>query len=161
MRRWTVVAVMGLVMCIAVPPLAGAASARKKHKCSLNVTALAARVQTISGNPPVNGTSLSAATVDGKLCGKRFSGAGRLVRSNTGNQLSSTFTYFGPLGSFHGSFSGTTSANPNATSAFTGTGKVSGGTGLYRGASGSFTATGTKPSGTSPSALIFKGTLRY
>src|SRR5260370_23819407 len=144
-----------------VPALAGAAGGQKKHKCSFTLTALAARVKVISGNPPINGTSLSAATIDGKLCGKSFSGAARLVRTNVGSQISTTFTYFGPLGSFRGTFSGTGPLNPSGISSFTGKGKVTGGTGLYKGAKGSFTTTGTKPSGTSPSALIFKGKLKY
>ncbi|MBV9414670.1 MAG: hypothetical protein JO363_06800, partial [Solirubrobacterales bacterium] len=58
-------------------------------------------------------------------------------------------------------FSGTGPLNPSGTSSFTGKGKVTGGTGLYKGATGSFTASGAKPSGTSPSALTFKGTLKY
>ena len=144
-----------------VPALAGAAGAPKKHTCSFILTALAARVKVISGNPPINGTSLSAAAIDGKLCGKSFQGAARLVRTNVGSRISATFTYFGPLGSFKGTFTGTGPLNPSGTSSFTGKGKVTGGTGLYNGATGSFTASGAKPSGTSPSALIFKGTLKY
>ena len=118
-------------------------------------------MKVISGNPPINGTSLSAAAIDGKLCGESFHGAARLVRSNVGSQISGTFTYFGPLGSFRGTFSGTGPLNPHGTSSFTGKGKVTGGTGIYKGARGSFTATGAKPSGTSPSALTFKGKVKY
>ena len=143
------------------PGARGAASGHNKHKCSFTLTALAARVKVISGNPPLNGTSLSAATIDGKLCGQPFHGASRLVRTNVGNEINAAFTNFGPLGSFSGTFNGTSTANPNATFSFTGKGKVTSGTGLYKGAAGSFTAIGTKPSGTSPSALIFKGTLKY
>ena len=162
MRRLTaLVAAAALTAGGVVPALAGAASGQKKHKCSFTLTALAARVKVISGNPPINGTSLSAAAIDGKLCGKSFHGAGRLVRTNVGNQISATFSYFGPLGSFTGTFSGITITNPTAASSFAGKGKVTGGTGLYKGAAGSFTASGAKPSGTSPSAVIFKGTLKY
>ena len=161
MSRWAVVAAAALAAGGVIPAFAGAATAPKKQKCSFTLTALAARVEVISGNPPINGTSLSAAAIDGKLCGKSFHGAARLVRTNVGSQISGTFTYFGPLGSFRGTFSGTGPLNPTGTSSFTGKGKVTGGTGLYSGATGSFTASGAKPSGTSPSALTFKGTLKY
>lgn len=162
MRRLaSVVAAAALAAGGVVPALAGAAGAPNKHKCSFTLTALAARVEVISGNPPISGTSLSAATIDGKLCGKSFHGAARLVRTNVGSQISATFTDFGPLGSFRGTFSGTGPLNPNGTSSFTGKGRVTGGTGLYKGVTGSFTVSGAKPSGTSPSALIFKGTLKY
>jgi hypothetical protein len=161
MRRWTLVAAAALTAGGVSPTLAGAASGHK-HKCSFTLTALAARVMNISGNPPLSGTSLSAATVDGKLCGKPFQGAMRLVRTVLGPvQLSVAFTNFGQLGSFSGKFTGTSTANPNSTSSFTGQGKITSGTGLYKGATGSFTASGAKPSGTSPSAVTFTGTLKY
>jgi hypothetical protein len=162
MRRWTVVAAAALAAVGMILAPTGAASGERKHKCSFNLTTLDARVKVISGNPPLDGTSLSAATIDGKLCGKPFHGAARLIRTTVStDKLSVKYTNFGPLGSFRGTFSGSRTVNPDGTSSFTGNGKITSGTGLYNGATGSFTASGAKPSGTSPSALTFKGTLKH
>jgi hypothetical protein len=163
MRKWVLPVLATLAVGVfVIPTLAGAARTPRKHKCSFNVTALVAQVKVKSGNPPVSGSATDAATVDGKLCGKRFRGAARTSNTYpTPGSFTSKAQAFGPRGSVKAKFSGTGKLNPDGSVSFSGSGKVTGGTGIYKRAIGSLSFTGTSPSGSTVATQHIKGKVKY
>jgi hypothetical protein len=161
MRKLLLPVLAVLVVAVAVPSLAGA-KAQKKHKCSFDVTGLFNTVKTISGTPPVSGSNEDTGTIDGKLCHKAFHGASRQVNKYpTPGKFTARGTVFGPRGSVKTKFSGTGTVNPDGSTSFGGSGKVTGGTGIYKGATGKFTFTGTEPKGSSVATQHIKGNIKY
>lgn len=128
--------------------LAGAAKTPKKHKRSLNMTALVATLKNLSGTPPLSGSSLDGGTLDGKLCHKAFHGAVRqVIKYPSAGKLTSRAVGFGPKGSLKAKLSGTGKPNPDGSTSFSGSGEITGGTGIYKGATGTVSFTGTVPKG--------------
>ena len=158
MRKWLPPIVAALSVAIVLPTLAGAASTRK---CSLNLGFLTAPVA-VTGNPPLSGTETRAGTVDGKLCGKQFRGAARLVITYTapGTGTIHPLAIFGPLGSLTGTFHVVGVRQPDGSVSLSGSGKITGGTGLYKGATGSMSATGTRAANSNLNVVHETGTLR-
>ena len=158
MRKWLAPLVAALSVATVLPTPAGAASTRK---CSLNLTFLTAPVK-VTGNPPLSGTETRGAIVDGKLCGKQFSGAARLVITYTapGTGTIHPLAIFGPLGSLTGTFHVVGVRQPDGSVSLSGSGKITGGTGLYKGATGSMSATGTRAANSNLNVVHETGTLR-
>jgi hypothetical protein len=134
----------------------------KKHQCTVDVIARLAQVKVNSGNPPANGKSTGAGTVDGKICGKAFHGAVRTVtRYPTPGTFKFTAVSFGPLGSTTAKGSGTGTVNPDGSITVTGSSHNVGGTGITKGATGSETFTGTQPANSNVLTEHVVGTLNY
>jgi hypothetical protein len=116
----------------------------------------------VTGNPPLSGTETRAGIVDGKLCGKPFRGAARLVITYTAPGVGTIhpFAIFGPLGSLEGTFHVIGVREPDASVSLSGSGKITGGTGVYKGATGSMSATGTRPANSNVNVVHDTGTLR-
>ena len=158
MRKWLSLIAATLTVAVVVPAVAGAAA--RHHKCSFNLTALTAPVKS-TGNPPLNGTQTRAEFIDGKLCGKQFHGAGRLLLTFTAPGKGPVVTVtFGPRGSFSTSGSFTSVRQPDGSVKISGHGKITRGTGVYKGATGSYSATGTIPPNSNVATLHFTGTLK-
>lgn len=159
MRRYLgVPIVVALSAAVVVPTVAGAASDRK---CSLNLTILTAPVKD-TGSPPLSGTELRGGTADGKLCGKQFRGAERVLITFAGaGKRTVDTTVFGPRGSFKTEGPVVAVPQPDGSLSITGTGKFTAGTGLYRGATGSFSATGTKPANSNVNTIHLTGTIKF
>jgi hypothetical protein len=158
MRKWLVVPIVVALSPVVVPTLATAAG---NPKCSLNLTVLTAPVKD-TGSPPLSGTELRGGTVDGKLCGKQFVGAQRVVITFAGaGKRTVDTTVFGPRGSFKTNGPVVAVPQPNGSLSITGRGKITAGTGLYRGATGSFSATGTKPANSNVNTIHITGTIKF
>lgn len=162
MRRLVLPVLATLALAVVVPALAGAAKTPKKHKCSLNITGLVTTVKTLSGTPPLSGASLDAGTVDGKLCHKKFSGAVRqVIKYPSAGKLTSRAVGFGPTGSIKTKLSGTGKLNPDGSTSFSGSGKITGGTGIYKGATGKLSFSGTEPKGSTVATQHLTGKIKY
>jgi hypothetical protein len=163
MRKSLIAATATLAVVVAVgTPLLTAASGKTKHTCSFDLTALSAVVKDNSGNPPANGSNTSAATLDGKLCGKPFHGAARnLNRFPTLGTFEGRIVSFGTLGSINAKFQGTATVNPDHSDSLNGRGTITGGTGVYHRATGSLAFTGTKPENSNVTSQHITGTLNY
>ena len=156
MRKWQPPMVAALAVAVVAPTLAGAASHRK---CSLDLTALNAPVETV-GNPPLSGIETRGGIVDGKLCGRQFRGAARVLITYTApGETTITAEIFGPLGSFEGQATGRGVPQPDGSTALSGSGEITGGTGLYKRATGSFTSTGIRPANSHLNIVHLTGTL--
>jgi hypothetical protein len=134
----------------------------KQHHCNVDVTVRLAQVKVNSGNPPANGKSTGAGTVDGKVCGKAFHGA---VRTVTTYPTPGTFKFravsFGPLGSTIAQGSGTGTLNADGSITVSGSSHNIGGTGITKGATGSNTFTGKQPKNSTVLTEHVVGTLNY
>jgi hypothetical protein len=162
MRRLVLPVLATLALAVVVPALAGAAKTPKKHKCSVDVTGLFNTVRTISGTPPLSGSNEDTGTIDGKLCHKAFHGASRQVNKYpTPGKFTARGVVFGPRGSIKTKFSGTGTVNPDGSTSFGGSGKVTGGTGIYKGATGKFSFTGTEPKDSTVATQHVKGKIKY
>jgi hypothetical protein len=162
MRRLVLPVLAILALAVVIPAFAGAAKTPKKHKCSINMTAVVATLKNLSGNPPLSGSSLDGGTLDGKLCHKKFSGAVRqVIKYPSVGTLTSRAVGFGPKGSFRAKLSGTGKLNPDGSTSFSGSGKITGGTGIYKGATGKFSFTGTAPKGSTVATQHVKGKIKY
>jgi hypothetical protein len=162
MRRLVLPVLATVALAVAVPALAGAAKTPKKHKCSVDMTGLVATLKTLSGTPPLSGSTLDAGTIDGKLCHKKFSGAVRqVIKYPSAGKLTSRAVGFGPKGSLKAKLSGTGKLNPDGSTSFSGTGKVTGGTGIYKGATGKVSFSGTQAKGSSVSTQHLTGKIKY
>jgi hypothetical protein len=158
MRKWLAPTLAALTVAVLAPTLAGAAG---NKKCSLDLTAINAPVET-TGNPPLGGTETRGGIVDGTLCGKPFTGATRVVITYTApGQSTITPETFGPLGSFKGQAQGRGVPQPDGSTALSGSGKFTGGTGIYKGATGSFSSTGTRPANSHINIVHLTGTLKF
>jgi hypothetical protein len=156
MRKWQPPIVAALTVAVVAPTLAGAASHRK---CSLDLTALTAPVETI-GNPPLSGNETRGGIVDGNVCGRQFRGATRLLVTYTApGETTITPETFGPLGSFDEQAAGRGVQQPDGSTALSGSGQITGGTGLYKRATGSFTFTGIRPANSHLNIVHLTGTL--
>ena len=156
MRKWQPPMVAALAVAVVAPTLAGAASHRR---CSLDLTALTAPVETI-GNPPLNGNETRGGIVDGKLCGRQFRGATRLLVTYTApGETRITPETFGPLGSFDEQATGRGVPQPDGSTVVNGSGEITGGTGVYKRATGSFTFTGIRPANSHVNIVHLIGTL--
>jgi hypothetical protein len=133
-------------MVAVATPLLTVAMAKDSHTCSFDLTAASAVVKTNSGSPPASGSNTSAATLDGKLCGKLFHGAARDLNSfPTLGRFDGQIVNLGPLGSIKARFEGTASVNPDRSDSLRGQGWITGGTGAYHGAAGHVSFVGSKP----------------
>ena len=117
-----------VVVALLVPGLAGAAkpaAAKKKHRADITVKAA------------VVGTSGDSNTVAGTLSGPP-QGTGAVVYRTkpAGSDLAATYVAYYERGTIRGTTLVTPAAQPDGTTAFTGTVQVKGGTGRYRGAKG-------------------------
>jgi hypothetical protein len=155
------IVVVAVALVGAVVALPSAAKA-KKHNCSVDVTVRLAQVRTNSGNPPADGKSTGAGTVDGKVCGKAFHGSVRAVTTypSPGTFKVATQT-FGPLGSTFAKGSGTGTLNADGSISVSGSTHNTGGTGITKGATGSNTFTGTQPQNSNVVTEHVVGTLKY
>jgi hypothetical protein len=151
-----------LVVAVAGPTLAGAASGQKTHSCKADVTARVVQTQVNSGSPPASGSATYAGTADGKLCGKAIHGALRSANSfPTPGKFNVTTQAFAPLGSVKSKGSGTGTLNSDGSVTFSGTAKVTGGTGIYKHATGSLTFTGTQAKNSNVAVQHITGTVKY
>jgi len=156
MRKWQPPMVAALAVAVVAPTLAGAASHRR---CSLDLTALTAPVETI-GNPPLNGNETRGGIVDGNVCGRQFRGATRLLITYTApGQSTIASETFGPLGSFKAQAQGRGVPQPDGSTSLSGSGQITGGTGIYKGATGSLSSTGTRPANSHINIVHLTGTL--
>ena len=156
MRKWQPPIIAALAVAVVAPTLAGAASHRR---CSLDLTALTAPVETI-GNPPLNGNETRGGIVDGNVCGKQFRGATRLLITYTApGQSTIASETFGPLGSFKAQAQGRGVPQPDGSTSLSGSGQITGGTGIYKGATGSLSSTGTRPANSHINIVHLTGTL--
>ena len=162
MRKLVLPVLATLALAVVVPALAGAAKSPKKHKCSFDVTGLFTSVKTTSGTPPLSGGNIDVGTLDGKLCHKAFHGAARQVNKYpTPGAFSSRGVSFGPRGSVKAKFTGTGKLNPDGSTSFSGSGKITGGTGIYKGATGKLSFTGTEPKDSTVATQHITGKIKY
>jgi hypothetical protein len=135
MFRWIAGLVVTAALAVAIPALA---QGSPDHHCKVNLTMLATRVKTYSGNPPGSGHDLHAGVVDGKICGQRFRGAAREEnRYPDPPGFTIKLATFGPIGSFRSKGDGTAVVNPDGESlTLTGQMSVTGGSGVYKGSTG-------------------------
>ena len=156
MRKWLAPTVVALTVAVLAPTLAGAAG---NKKCSLDLTVMNAPVET-TGNPPMGGTETRGGIVDGKLCGRQFRGAARVLITYTApGETTITSEIFGPLGSFDAQATGRGVPQPDGSTVLSGSGRITGGTGLYKRATGSFTSTGIRPANSHLNIVHVTGTL--
>ena len=156
MRKWQPPIVAALAVAVVAPTLAGAASHRK---CSLDLTALNAPVEAV-GNPPLSGNETRGGIVDGKLCGRQFRGAARLLITYTApGETTIAAEIFGTLGSFEAQGTGRGVPQPDGSTMLSGSGEITGGTGVYKRATGSFTFTGIRPANSHVNIVHLIGTL--
>jgi hypothetical protein len=161
-RAAVVVVAVALAVVGGGTAVSGAAKAKKKHNCKVDVTAVVGTVRVDSGNPPANGSETSAGIVDGKVCGKAFHGAVRGVSTFTApGVFNLTTVSLGPLGSTTATGSGAGTLNADGSASFSRTAKIVSGTGITKGATGSYTFTGTQPKGSSVSTQHVTGTIKY
>jgi hypothetical protein len=161
MRKRGIAAIATLVVAVATPLLA-VAMAKNSHTCSFDLTAASAVVKINSGSPPASGSNTSAATVDGKLCGRPFHGAARDLNSfPTLGRFNGQIVNFGPLGSIKAHFEGTATANPDHGDSLRGQGSITGGTGAYQGAAGSVSFVGSKPGNSEVTTQQITGEFHY
>ncbi len=113
------------------------------------------------GNPPVSGSLVQAAVIDGTIGKTTIQGAARGITTFTSpGHSSTTGTQFAPLGSVRAISTNTATPRPQGGATITGSGTITGGTGAYKGATGSFTSSGTaQPGGGTTQTLT--GSIRY
>ena len=122
--RWVYFGIAVAVVALLVPALAGAA-AKKKHKADITVHAA------------IVGASGNSNTVAGALSGPP-QGTGAVVYKTkpAGSDVAAKYVAYYERGTIRGTTLVTPAAQPDGTTAFTGTLQIKGGTGRYRGAKG-------------------------
>lgn len=160
--RTSLIAGLAAVAVAATSQISAAAGTRSNHTCTFTLTAKAAEIAVISGNPPQSGSNTAAATVDGTLCGHPLHGAFRDVnhfpKLGSYNGVAIVFT---PDGSIRVHFAGTASVDSDHNTILRGATTIIGGTALYAGTTGSGTDTGRQPANSPVTTHRLTGKLEY
>jgi hypothetical protein len=141
-------AALAAMLVLALPTVASAATSH-----SIHVTGKVA-VVTVSG---------TRNTAVGLFSGSPF-GANTVAVIRTkvvGSQFRSTLLVINASGTITGTSVQTTSAGPNGSTLFKGSGKVTGGTRKYAGATGKISFSGTEPKDATVVSYTVTGTIKY